>query len=177
MGKNGFTIHGGWPSPKTFEGPFFYYDRLKENKKLIEELNVVWPNNYGKDNHMLWGHEWNTHGRYCDMDQMEYFEPVVEVVRPLNLPNAAAYGGYGASYAVPQSTAYGTYPQTYQAQAFPQPTAYEQPTVVAAPAPEQTPTAAPPAPYYTSHSRGSKNNGLLQFLLLLLLCNLICRPL
>ncbi|KAL6560857.1 hypothetical protein OROHE_006034 [Orobanche hederae] len=63
----------------------------------------------------------------------------------------AAYGSYGASYAVPQSTAYGTYPQTYQAQAFPQPTAYEQPTVVAAPAPQQTPAAAPPASYYTGH--------------------------
>ncbi|KAL6582903.1 hypothetical protein OROMI_004981 [Orobanche minor] len=24
---------------------------------------------------------------YCDMDQMEYFEAMVEVVRPLNLPN------------------------------------------------------------------------------------------
>ncbi|KAL6582899.1 hypothetical protein OROMI_004977 [Orobanche minor] len=65
-----------------------------------------------------------------------------------NTQNYAAYGSYGASYAVPQSTAYETYPQTYQTQ----PTASEQPTAVATPAPQQTPAAAPLAPYYTGHS-------------------------
>ncbi|XP_042003802.1 pre-mRNA-processing factor 39-like isoform X2 [Salvia splendens] len=66
-----------------------------------------------------------------------------------NYAQQAAYAGYGASYAhpqasvpVPQNTAYGTYPQTYQAQ----------PAVAATPA-QQAPTAAaaPSAGYYTGY--------------------------
>ncbi|XP_042026840.1 pre-mRNA-processing factor 39-like isoform X2 [Salvia splendens] len=67
-----------------------------------------------------------------------------------NYAQQAGYGSYGANYAhpqasvsVPQSTAYGTYPQTYQAQAFP----HAQPAVAAAPAPvQQTPAA-----YYSGY--------------------------
>ncbi|KAH6813746.1 Tetratricopeptide repeat superfamily protein [Perilla frutescens var. frutescens] len=73
----------------------------------------------------------------------------------LGYAQQAAYGSYGASYAhpqtpasVPQSTAYGTYPQTYPAQAFSQ-QAYAQPAVAATPA-QQTP-AAPAATYYTGY--------------------------
>ncbi|KAG6434560.1 hypothetical protein SASPL_106198 [Salvia splendens] len=71
-----------------------------------------------------------------------------------NYAQQAAYTGYGASYAhpqasvpVPQNTAYGTYPQTYQAQP-----AYAQPAVAATPV-QQAPTAAaaPSAAYYTGY--------------------------
>ncbi|KAJ4851330.1 hypothetical protein Tsubulata_005696 [Turnera subulata] len=64
-----------------------------------------------------------------------------------------AYGAYGSSYAAPQvptsvaqTAAYGTYPPTYPAQAFPQ-QSYAQPTAAPALAPTQQ-AAAVPQPYY-----------------------------
>ncbi|KAL2455544.1 Tetratricopeptide repeat (TPR)-like superfamily protein [Forsythia ovata] len=68
-----------------------------------------------------------------------------------------AYGGYGTNYthqqvptSVPQSAAYGTYPPTYSAQAFPQ-QSYAQPTAAAATmTPAQPPSAVPPSTYYSS---------------------------
>ncbi|PIN14708.1 mRNA processing protein [Handroanthus impetiginosus] len=76
-----------------------------------------------------------------------------------------AYGGYGTSYthpqiptSTPQSAAYGTYPPTYPAQAFPQ-QSYAQPATAAALTPAQQPAAAAApaaagaasAAYYTSY--------------------------
>ncbi|KAK6164395.1 hypothetical protein DH2020_001259 [Rehmannia glutinosa] len=72
---------------------------------------------------------------------------------------SAAYGSYGTSYthpqvptSVPQSAAYGTYPQTYPAQAYPQ-QAYAQPAMAATLTPAQQPAAAAAAPatYYSSY--------------------------
>ncbi|BBH10134.1 Tetratricopeptide repeat-like superfamily protein, partial [Prunus dulcis] len=69
-----------------------------------------------------------------------------------------AYGGYGSGYAnpqmpatTPQTAAYGAYPSTYPAQAFP-PQSYAQPTVAvaaAATAPAPQPAAVPQAYYGT----------------------------
>ncbi|XP_011080113.1 pre-mRNA-processing factor 39 isoform X3 [Sesamum indicum] len=69
-----------------------------------------------------------------------------------------AYGSYGTGYTHPQvptsvpqtAAAYGTYPPTYPAQAFPQ-QAYAQPTAAATLTPAQQPAAAPPATYYSSY--------------------------
>ncbi|KAL0459358.1 UNVERIFIED_CONTAM: Pre-processing factor 39 [Sesamum latifolium] len=69
-----------------------------------------------------------------------------------------AYGSYGAGYTHPQAptsvpqtaAAYGTYPPTYPAQAFPQ-QAYAQPATGATLTPAQQPAAAPPATYYSSY--------------------------
>ncbi|KAK6164416.1 hypothetical protein DH2020_001280 [Rehmannia glutinosa] len=71
-----------------------------------------------------------------------------------NYAQQSAYGSYGTSYthpqvptSVPQSAAYGTYPQTYPAQQ-----AYAQPAMAATLTPAQQPAAAAaPATYYSSY--------------------------
>ncbi|KAL0287016.1 UNVERIFIED_CONTAM: Pre-processing factor 39 [Sesamum angustifolium] len=71
---------------------------------------------------------------------------------------SGAYGSYGTGYTHPQvptsvpqtAAAYGTYPPTYPAQAFPQ-QAYAQPAAAATLTPAQQPAAAPPATYYSSY--------------------------
>ncbi|GAU10385.1 hypothetical protein TSUD_420550 [Trifolium subterraneum] len=87
-----FTVHGVWPTPpKSSSLVKFKSNDIPDDQKAA--LNRIWPDLKGGNNEKFWEHEWDNHGVFSGLSQVEYFWKCLQLWKIGNVDGRLANAG------------------------------------------------------------------------------------
>ncbi|GJY77689.1 extracellular ribonuclease LE [Tanacetum coccineum] len=81
-----FTIHGLWPEYSPTDPPATKTLNYNQLGVLTTDLKKSWPNLWSEqklsgENLVFWNHEWVNHGRFSEMEGLDYFRKTLDLFK------------------------------------------------------------------------------------------------